>query len=166
MNPRRCALLVGLMGLTLPACGAGTPAAPAAATQEKPSMSTPPSMSRPPAPEVKPVVHDGVRYEQDKTDERQGDQPGGYLAAVDAKTGARLWRLKVYSLTAGAPGAPTGGGRHFRSMQLAPGGSALEIVDEAGVRYSVDLTRRSVSQTGGPATQAERPAAKPKPKPE
>lgn len=129
-------------------------------------MSTPPSMSRPPAPEVKPVVHDGVRYEQDRTDERQGDQPGGYLAAIDAKTGARLWRLKIYSLAAGAPGAPTGGARYFRSMQLAPGGAALEIVDEAGVRYSVDLARRSVSQTGGPAAHAERPAAKPKPKPE
>lgn len=129
-------------------------------------MTSPPSMSRPPAPEVKPVLHEGVRYEQDKTDERQGDQPGGYLAAFDAKSGTRLWRLKVYSLAAGAPGAPTGGARYFRSMQLAPGGAALEIEDEAGVRYSVDLSKRTVSQVGGPPADAQRPAAPAKPKPQ
>lgn len=129
-------------------------------------MTSPPSTSRPPAPEVKPVVHDGVRYEQDKTDERQGDQPGGYLAAFDAQSGARLWRLRVYSLGAGAPGAPTGGARYFRSMQLAAGGAALEIEDEAGVRYSVDLAKRTVSQIGGPAAEAQRPPAPAKPKPQ
>jgi hypothetical protein len=123
-------------------------------------------MSRPPAPEVKPVLHDGVRYEQDKTDERQGDQPGGYLAAFDASTGARLWRLQVYRLAAGAPGAPTGGARYFRSMQLAPDGKALQIEDEAGVQYSVDLAQRTVSQTGGPAAEQQRPAVPAKPKPE
>lgn len=126
-------------------------------------MSTPPSISRPPAPDVKPVVHNGVRYEQDRTDERQGDQPGGYLVALDAKTGARLWRLKVYELQAG-PGAPTGGAVYFRSMQLAPGGAALDIEDETGVRYSVDLARRTAQRVGGTPLDVQRPAVAPKPK--
>lgn len=162
MNPCRLALVVVLIAIGQPAIAS----AMQAATPEKRPMSTPPSMSRPPAPVVQPVVHDGVRYEQDRTDERQGDQMGGYLAAVDAKSGARLWRIKVYELPARGPGTPTGGGRYFRSMTLLPGGKALEIEDEAGARYEVDLSRRTVTQTGGPAPEAPRTPAPPKPKPE
>lgn len=162
MNPRQFALIVALMAISRPAIGSGTQAP----TPEKRPMNTPPSMSRPPAPVVKPVVHDGVRYEQDRTDERQGDQMGGYLVAVDVQSGARLWRLKVYELPARGPGTPTGGGRYFRSMSLQPGGKVLEIEDEAGLRYEVDLARRTVTQTGGAAPEAPRAPAPPKPKPE
>lgn len=159
MNLRRAAILTGLSAAVMSACAAG----PSPLPQEKKAMSTPPSISRPPAPDVKPVVHNGVRYEQDRTDERQGDQAGGYLVALDAKTGARLWRLKVIDLAAG-PGAPTGGAVYFRSMQLAPGGAALDIEDETGVRYSVDLARRTAQRVGGTPLEVPRPVAAPKPK--
>lgn len=162
MNSRLMALFAALIAIGQPAMGSATQAS----TPETRPMNTPPSMSRPPAPTVKPVVHDGVRYEQDRTDERQGDQMGGYLAAVDAKSGTRLWRLKVYELPARGPGTPTGGGRHFRSMTLLPGGKALQIEDEAGVRYEVDLARRTVTLTSGAAPDAPRAPAPPKPKPE
>ena len=42
----------------------------------------------------------------------------------------------------------------------------LDIEDEAGVRYSVDLARRTVTQTGGPGASAQRPPAPAKPTPE
>ncbi len=39
-----------------------------------------PGTSRPAPPEVKPIFHDGVRYEQDLESFRyRGTQPGGYL---------------------------------------------------------------------------------------
>lgn len=162
MSLSQLALFVTLIVIGQPAIASATQAA----TPEKRPMSTPPSMSRPPAPVVKPVEHDGVRYEQDRTDERQGDQMGGYLVAVDVKSGARLWRLRVYELPVRGPGTPTGGGRYFRSMKLLPGGMALEIEDEAGIRYEVDLVRRTVKHTASPAQEAPRAPAPPKPKPE
>lgn len=162
MTPSQLALVVALIAIGQPAIGSATQAA----TPEIRAMTSPPSMSRPPAPAVKPVVHDGVRYEQDRTDERQGDQMGGYLAAFDARSGARLWRLKVYELPARGPDMPSGGGRYFRSMKLLPGGKSLEIEDEAGIRYEVDLSRRTVMQTGGPVPEAPRAPVPLKPKPE
>jgi outer membrane protein assembly factor BamB len=126
-------------------------------------MSNRPSTSRPPAPVVPPVVHQGVRYEQDRVDERQGDTPGGYLVALDDKTGARLWRLQVYELKR-PPGAPTGGFVYFASMRLSEDGAALEIKDETGVLYRVDLASRTATRVGG--TPIEAPQAEPdSPKP-
>jgi PQQ enzyme-like repeat protein len=130
-------------------------------------MSTPPTSSRPPAPDVAPVEHNGVRYEEDRTDERQGDQAGGYLVALDAKSGARLWRLKVYEVPDYRSAGVSAGGIYFRSMRLAPGGGALEIENEAGGKYLVDIARRTSTQVGGPqATGVAKPAPPPKPKPQ
>lgn len=128
-------------------------------------MPTPPSASRPSAPEVPPVVHDGVRYEQDRYDDRAGDQRGGYLAAVDVATGQRLWRVKVYAIAPQPPGAPTLA-MYFRSMRLDPGCKALVIENEAGGVYRVDLATHESAQIGGPPETAPMAApGKPKPAP-
>lgn len=128
-------------------------------------MSTPPSGSRPPAPHVAPVERNGIRYEQDRHDESQGDQPGGYLAAIDATTGKRLWRLKVYEV----PDHRSAGLQlsiYFRSMHLAGGGDLLQIEDETGRVFQVSLATRGVTQISGPPATAPAQPAKPKPKPE
>lgn len=126
-------------------------------------MPTRPAASRPSPPEVAPVVHDGVRYEQDRHDDRAGDQPGGYLAAIDVRTGARLWRLKVYAIAPQPPGAPVQA-LYFRSMRLSPDGATLAIENEAGGVYRVDLaTRSSVQISGPPETAPPSQPAKPKP---
>ena len=131
--------------------------------QEVPSIPTPPSASRPSAPEVPPVVVDGVRYEQDLYDDRAGDQHGGYLAAVDAATGQRLWRVKVYTLATQPSGAPALA-FYFRSMRPSPDDKALVIENEAGGVDRVDLATHASVQIGGPPETA--PAATPgKPKP-
>lgn len=124
---------------------------------------TVPSASRPSAPLVADIEHQGMRYAQDKHDDRAGDQPGGYLVAIDAKTGDRKWRLKVYEVPDGRTlGRPTMA-RYFRSMRLSADGSALEIENESGGVYRVDLAARTSTQVGGPpATAPARPAAPPK----
>ena len=164
MKPRRLAvLLTAFAALLNQACGGATSAAAGPTSTEKPAMSNSPSISRPSAPEVPPVEHAGVRYVQDQTDERQGDQAGGYLAALDAKSGARLWRLKVYEVPDHRAAGVSSGGLYFRSMRLAPGGNALEIVNEAGAIFLVDLAKHSATQVGGPPAGASAPAAKPVP---
>jgi hypothetical protein len=130
-------------------------------------MSMPPSASRGPAPVVKPVEHNGIRYAQDSYDLRQGDQQGGYLVALDAETGARLWRLKVYEVPDPGPGAPERIGRYFRAMRLVTS-RVLEIEDEAGGVYHVNLDTRAVTQVSGPpdSNPVKPKPAKPKPTPE
>ena len=162
-SPAVVAALVIAPAIVAAACA---PPATGALTSEKSHMTTPPSTSRAPAPDVAPVEHAGVRYEQDRTDERQGDQDGGYLAAIDAKSGARLWRLKVYDVPDNRAAGVSGGGLYFRSMRLGPGGTTIEIENEAGGRYLVDLVRRTSAQVGGPPPTAPAPPPKPKPKPQ
>jgi hypothetical protein len=116
-------------------------------------MSQPPSGSRPAPPQVAPVIHNGVRYEQDMQSARHGgDQPGGYLVAIDAASGARLWMLKVYQVPV-QPGAPFQPGRYFRSMRLSDDGAHLEIESEAGGKYRVDLAARTSTWLSGPDSQ-------------
>lgn len=133
--------------------------------QDTHTMNSIPSGSRPPAPQVPPIEHNGIRYEQDAHDERQGDQAGGYLVAIDASTDKRLWRLKVYEVPdQGASGVQLS--IYFRAMHLAGGGDVLEIEDETGRVFHVKLATRGVTQTAGPAATAPKQAAKPKPAPE
>ena len=111
-----------------------------------------PHSSRPPPPLVAPVLHHGVRYEQDMQSWRYGGtQPGGYLVAIDAASGARLWMLRVYEVTLHEVHGVTTPGRYFRSLVLVPGRDELEIENEAGARYRVDLERRKASWLSGPA---------------
>jgi hypothetical protein len=86
-----------------------------------------------------------------------GNQPGGHLAAIDAKTGARLWMLKVYELQDHSAAGVDNIGVYFRSMALIPGQDELEIETETGARYRVDLARR----TSTPITQPKPPSLPP-----
>jgi hypothetical protein len=166
MTPRHITVLVILAcGSLQVACAGDSNAPPTLNTSENRPMNAP-SASRPPAPIVPPVVQGGIRYEQDRHDERQGDQAGGYLVAIDAKTGARLWRLKVYDVAgSGEPGAPSFA-IYFRSMQMRPGGQQLEIENEVGARFSVDLVKHSSTQVSGPAPSAPAQPEPPLPTPE
>jgi len=135
-----------------------------ASVQEPPVAITPIS-SRPAPAQVAPVEHEGVRYEQDRHDDRDGDQPGGYLAATDIASGRRLWRLKVYLITAQPPGVPVFA-CYFRSMKLSADKAALDIVSEGCVVYRVDLgTRASTWVSGPPEAAPPKPPGLPKPTP-
>jgi hypothetical protein len=128
-------------------------------------MSTPPQASRPPAPQIQPIEYKGVRYEQDRLDASKGDQNGGYLAAFDPKTGRKLWRLQVYQVSDHSAAGVDNLGRYFRSMRLISGRDEIEIENESGGRYLVDLTKRT-STLVSPLESATKPAPPPKPKPQ
>lgn len=108
-------------------------------------MSDVPNASRPAPPRVPPIEHKGVRYQQDMESARHGGGGlGGYLVAIDAKTGTRLWMLKVYDVADHSAAGVSSPGRYFRSMTLVPGRDELGIEDETGGRYAVDLVNRTV----------------------
>lgn len=171
MRPQRAVVLVAALAAVLAVpliarAASSVAPAPPQPEAEKRNMTTP-SASRPSAPVVAPVEHQGVRYAQDSHDDRAGDQPGGYLVALDAKTGHRHWRLKVYDVpdarAQGRPALP----RYFRALRLGADQSSLEIENEAGGVYRVDLGARTSTQISGPPASAPvRPAAAPKPLPE
>lgn len=165
LRPLRLALSLCLLGAQAPAAEPRpTPPAP----PESVPMAVPPSSSRPAPPVVPPVEHGGVRYQQDTYDERRGDQQGGYLVALDARTGERLWRLRVYPVADHRAAGVTGGSLHFRALRLADSGRALEIENEVGSVYRVVLATRAVTHLAGPtdAPSAAPAPLKPKPKPE
>ncbi len=142
---------------------------PAHALKGSPTMNaTGPSADRPPPPDVPAVLHKGVRYEQDlQGHEPAGTAEGGTLKATDAGSGKLLWRLQVYTVRDHATAGVETPGRYFKSMQVAPGTDELQIEDEVGVSYRVDLQARSVRRVGGPPETVSPPPApaKPKPKP-
>ncbi len=132
-------------------------------------MSNPPQASRPSAPEIEPIEHKGVRYVEDRVDTSQGDQNGGYLAAINPDTGEKLWRLKVYEVPDYSTEGVDNIGLYFRWMHLVPGHDEIEIENEAGGRYIVDLAHRTSTQVSGPPSTKETAApqkSKPKPSPE
>ena len=158
--------VAALSTLHLVSAGCNAADTPPATNMENHPMATPPSISRPPAPEVAPIEFGGVRYEQDRTDERQGDQNGGYLVAIDRKTGERLWRVKVYDVPDYRAAGVEMSGIYFRSMSFANGNKALDIENEVGSVYRVDLDTHSIRKISGPPDKVESKPVKPKPVPE
>lgn len=113
-----------------------------------------PSASRPAPPRVPPVEFDGVRYMQDMEARRfGGDQSGGYLVAVNLKTGERLWMLKVYRVSDQTAAGVDDIGVYFHSMKLVPGAAQLEIENEVGGVYRVDLKARTSTWMSGPGSK-------------
>lgn len=111
----------------------------------------PPGASRPAPPPVAPIDHEGIRYEQDlEALKHGGDQLGGYLVAIDPASGSRLWMLKVYLVPAPSSPAVPRFGRYFRRMSLLPGAQQIEIENEVGGIYRVDLASRSSTWVSGP----------------
>ena len=107
--------------------------------------------SRPALPPVAPVEHGGVRYQQDMEAQRHGGAGrGGYLVAVDPASGGRLWMLKVYDVPDHSAAGVSSPGRYFRRMTLSPDGGQLEIENEAGGVFRVDLAARTSTWVSGP----------------
>jgi hypothetical protein len=133
------------------ACSTGS----GAATQSPPALTNAASheetqtmqFSRTPPPRVPAVVHDGVRYEQVMNARTLGyDQVSGYLAAFDAKSGARLWATKVYDVRHDATVEADVQDVYFTRLDVVQGKNQLLIENEAGEKFIFDLKRRSVSR--------------------
>lgn len=128
-------------------------------------MNTFPDSSRPPPPVVVPLEHEGIRYApDDHPPAAPGDAPGGYLAAFDAKTGAKLWSALVYE-THEDPTAPFHPERHFKALTLLPDAAGIDVEDEYGVHYAFDFTSRTARRTTPVAPPRVMPNMRPLPVP-
>ena len=145
---RRRGFAVLLLAGAAAACAADRPT-----DKETPPMNSPgPGRpSRPAPPQVAPVERGGVRYQQDMEASRHGGTGrGGYLVAVDPASGERLWMLQVYAVPDHSAAGVSSPGRYFRRMTLAPDRDELEIENEVGGVYRVDLAARTATWVSGP----------------
>jgi len=95
-----------------------------------------------PAP-VRPVTIAGVRYEAALgTRARSLPQEGGYVAAIDAVSGQELWLQRIYETRYDPALEEDVQDVFIRRLRAGPGGKTLEIVDELGRRYTLDLATR------------------------
>ena len=114
----------------------------------------PPSPSRPAPPTVEPILHNNIRYQEDMQSYHfGGDQRGGYLVAIDLKTNKRLWMLKVYTVPEHSAAGVSTPGRYFKRMRLVPGRDEIEIVNEVGGKYVVDLATQTSRWISGPDSE-------------
>lgn len=120
-----------------------------------PNSPIPSSASRPSAPVVAPIEHNGIRYEQ--AGHEQGEAPGGFLLAKDISSNTVLWRVRIYSVQDySAQGLPTMG-RFFREMKMSPDFASVEIIDEFGGHYRLNLLTKLVEKIGCPEEAAVKP---------
>ena len=96
-------------------------------------------------PEVPPVTVAGVKIEVLHWGRERGlAQNGGYVVAVDPVTGKELWTLRIYDVI--YDGAMEEDVQDvFIASLRAVGDRHVEIVDENGRRYLLDVTTRSVT---------------------
>ena len=67
------------------------------------------------------------------------DQNGGYVAAINEKTGEELWLVKVYDVTYDGDMEPDKQDVFVTSITLDRASRRLTVENEAGERYAVDL---------------------------
>lgn len=103
------------------------------------------------APVAKPVVSQGIRYEQMRRPEEHGyTQGGGIVAAVDAKTDKLLWSVQLYKNAFDASEEKDAQEVYVKELALAKSGHVLLATDERKRVWSVDLATHAVTQVGGP----------------
>lgn len=111
-------------------------AASAAASAEK---------ERADVPDAAPVTVAGVRYQAPMFTRTQGlPRNGGYVEAVDAQTGKRRWLLDVVGPT--TDDGKEGDKRDVFITELKLAGRHLQVTDERGRQYRIDLHTRAVTR--------------------
>ena len=94
---------------------------------------------------VEPVSFGGTRYEAVPWGKARGlKQNGGYVAAVDARSGEELWLLKVYDVTYQRGMEADKQDVFITDLAIDRAGRRLTVENEAGDRFVVDLDSRKV----------------------
>ncbi|MGA2242724.1 MAG: hypothetical protein ABSH11_11935 [Verrucomicrobiota bacterium] len=121
MNPKVILLLVVALGL-----GVGHAYAKRAAPKEVP-----------------PVTFQGVKYSAPHWGLANGKtQNGGYIEATSLETGKLLWELRIYEVKYDPKLEGDVQDVFITSLKLVQGN--LEILNEAGDKFVVDLAKRKV----------------------
>jgi hypothetical protein len=95
---------------------------------------------------VEPVRFGGIRYEAMPWGKARGlGQNGGYVAAIDEKTGEELWLLKVYDVIYDGDMEQDKQDVFLTSLAIDRAGRRLTVENEAGDCFAVDLASRTVS---------------------
>lgn len=150
-------LVVALLGVWCGGCTDRPPDAPPSA-----SAPPPPAIQKPAAreemqkeraeiPAPPPVARAGVRYQAVPWGKARGlDQNGGYVAAIDEKTGTEKWLLKVYHVSYDRDMEGDKLDVFITKLMLDSDENSLRVENERGEAYSVDLETRRVA---GPLTK-------------
>ena len=94
---------------------------------------------------VEPVRFGGTRYEAVPWGKARGlKQNGGYVAAIDAKTGEELWLLKVYDVSYDGDMEADKQDVFVTSLEIDRTGRFLTVENEAGDHFIVNLASREV----------------------
>jgi hypothetical protein len=94
---------------------------------------------------VKPVSHNGIRYEAVRAGRARGfDQTGGIIAAVDESTDKELWTLVVYEIEYDSDEELDVQDVLISSIELNESKDTLIIENERNQHYEVDLKGRTV----------------------
>ena len=94
---------------------------------------------------VEPVRLDGVRYERMGSGKGRGlGQNGGYVAAIDERSGEELWIQKIYDVQYVGDMEQDKQDVYITGLSLDPSRRALLVKNERGERFALDLDHRSV----------------------
>lgn len=117
--------------------------APATAALAKPPS---PADDMMPAPkrlgptQVEAVRALGLRIEAVHWGRERGlGQNGGYIEAFDQATGKQVWLKRVYAIDHDPHMEEDGQDRFIKQMALAADGHTLQVTDERGQRFEIDL---------------------------
>ncbi len=98
-------------------------------------------------PEEISVTAGGVRYEAVHWGKSRGlGQNGGYIQAVKADDGAVLWLHRIYRIEYDPGKEQDKQDRFIAALTISARGDVLQIRDERGHDYSLDLNTHRVKQ--------------------
>ena len=98
-------------------------------------------------PAVKPVVHNGKRYEPLRRPREQGfKQDGGVIAAIDEASGAQLWAVQLYEIVFDANEERDVQEVYVNSLRIDSKNGRLIATDELKRRWQIKLTDGHVTQ--------------------
>lgn len=97
-------------------------------------------------PQIAPVTHKGIRYEQVMNGLRQGlPHRTGYLSATEVASGKQLWTLLVYETTRDPAIEADVQDVYFATMTLQAQSDTLCITTENKQCWNVHLADRMVT---------------------
>lgn len=106
--------------------------------------------------QVASVSHAGVRFEAVPWGRTRGfPHNGGYVAAINEKTGNELWVVKIYDTQPAVDGKEQDKAEVFiTALALSPDKKYLRIVNERGATFQLEIKSRSVTElTSGAGLQ-------------
>ena len=99
------------------------------------------SSSQAPSPDVPPIIHDGVRYEQvNDTTGIDTDSPFGWMRATRIADGEVLWTRQIYTKETENPFGKSLAYVYFESMSLDAEAGFILVTNEDSERFRVDIS--------------------------